>query len=105
VTRQGFEKLSSNDEKLVKKYTEEHFGLVLSGKFYMYRKEVYYLEKNIDFFWEYAFLYKTGIKIGMLENGVFEPNFTFGISFGVFEKGTLYVNEVELHSFLKGEEK
>ena len=72
---QGFEKVSPTDEKEILRFLKEHFELELSGKFYTYRNEIYYTEKNIDFFWEHFFLYKCGIKIGSFENGTFSPNY------------------------------
>jgi hypothetical protein len=47
----------------VAEFLADQFHVTLPGKFYTYRNEVYYGEKNIDFFWENFFLFKTGIKI------------------------------------------
>jgi len=101
---QGFEKLSNTSEKIVASFLEENFRLVLPGKFYTYRNEIYYGEKNIDFFWENFFLFKTGIKIWKLEDGSFEPYFFLWTSFGHFEKNIFEIDLDNLSKLLKWEE-
>lgn len=95
---QGFEKLPSTQERIVQNFVSENFSWHLSGKFYTYRDEIYYAEKNIDFFWENFFLYKAGIKIWKIEHGIFHPNFFFGTNFGLFEKNSLPVNKDMLNT-------
>jgi len=89
---QGFEKLSNTSEKIVTQFLSERFSVSLPGKFYTYRNEIYYGEKNIDYFWENFFFYKMWIKIGKLEDGIFEPNFFLGTNFEIFETNTIPVN-------------
>ncbi len=101
---QGFEKISRKDKKQISGYLKKSFWLKLSGKFYVYRNEVYYTEKNIDFFWEHFFLFKTGIKIGKLENGTFEPNFFLWTNFWVFEKKSIEVDKESINRLLRWEE-
>lgn len=101
---QWFEKLSKTSEKIVSSFLAENFSVTLPWKFYTYRNEIYYGEKNIDFFWENFFLYKAWIKIGKLEDGNFEPNFFLGTNFGIFEKNMLPVNNEMIHSLFSGEE-
>jgi 16S rRNA (cytosine1407-C5)-methyltransferase len=97
---QGFEKVSNTEEKTILNFLEQTFALKLSGKFYTYRNEVYYTEKNIDFFWENFFLYKCGMKIWKLENGIFEPNFFCGINLWKFCKNNLQISTEDLHLLL-----
>jgi hypothetical protein len=101
---QWFEKLSNTAEKTVREFLSDTFSLSLPGKFYTYRSEIYYGEKNIDFFWENFFLFKTGIKIGKIDGWVFEPNFFLGTNFGAFTKNTLSSNPQDIHLLLKWEE-
>ncbi len=100
---QGFEKVSPTDEKEILRFLKESFELELTGKFYTYRNEIYYTEKNIDFFWENFFLYKCGVKIGSFESGTFTPNFYLGVHFWKFEKNTFEISDSSLHLLLKGE--
>ena len=100
---QGFEKVSPTDEKEILHFLKETFELELIGKFYTYRNEIYYTEKNIDFFWENFFLYKCGIKIGSFENGAFTPNYYLGVHFGNFSKNSLELPESEISKILRGE--
>jgi 16S rRNA (cytosine1407-C5)-methyltransferase len=100
---QGFEKVSPTDEKEILRFLEETFALKLSWRFYTYRNEIYYTEKNIDFFWENFFLYKCGIKIGSFENGLFEPNYYLGVHFWLFQKNSLELSETEISTLLRGE--
>jgi len=95
---QGFEKLSNTSEKIVTDFLKNTFKLYLSWKFYTYRNEIYYWEKNIDFFWENFFFYKMWVKIWKLEDGEFHPNFFLGTHFNVFEKNTLPVNSDMIHT-------
>ncbi|MCD5375481.1 NOL1/NOP2/sun family putative RNA methylase [Candidatus Gracilibacteria bacterium] len=101
---QGFEKLSNTAEKTVTEFLIQNFDLTLPGKFYTYRNEIYYGEKNIDYFWENFFLFKAGIKIGKLESGVFEPNYFLGTNFRIFTKNNISIDEKNINSLLKGEE-
>lgn len=101
---QGFEKLSNTAEKTVTEFLENNFKLSLPGKFYTYRNEIYYGNKNIDEFWDLFFFFKTGIKIWKLESGVFEPNFFLWTNFWIFSENTLKVNEKIMNSLLKWEE-
>lgn len=101
---QGFEKVSNTEEKIIQNFLEKNFALSLEGKFYTYRNEIYYTEKNIDFFWENFFLYKCGIKIGKLENGEFHPNFFLGTNFSLFCKNILQINAETLNNLFKWEE-
>ncbi|MCH8518906.1 hypothetical protein LAT59_04050 [Candidatus Gracilibacteria bacterium] len=100
---QGFEKISNTDEKEIQRFLSEHFSLKLSGRYYSYRNEAYYTEKNIDFIWENFFLYKCGIKIGKFENGEFTPNYYLGTHFGKFEKNSLKFSETDASRLLRGE--
>ena len=90
---QWFEKLSNTSEKIVTAFLADNFGLKLPGKFYTYRNEIYYGEKNIEFFWENFFFYKMWVKIWKLEDWTFHPNFFLGTHFGILEKNTLPVNK------------
>ncbi|NDK10195.1 NOL1/NOP2/sun family putative RNA methylase [Candidatus Gracilibacteria bacterium] len=101
---QGFERVSNTDSKIIETFLLHTFGLLLTGKFYTYRNEIYYTEKNIDFFWENFFLFKVGVKIGKLDNGVFEPNFFLGTHFGIFSKNSIKVSDSEIDSLFKGQE-
>jgi len=100
---QWFEKVSNTDEKEVQRFLEEHFSLNLLWRFYTYRNEIYYTEKNIDFIWENFFLYKCGIKIGKFENGEFTPNYHLWTHFWKFKKNTLEVSEEDIQKLLQGE--
>ena len=101
---QWFEKLSNTAEKTVTSFLKTTFWLTLPGKFYTYRNEIYYGEKNIDYFWENFFFYKMWIKIGKLEDWVFEPNFYLGTHFDIFEKNTIPVNTEILQTLYSGGE-
>jgi len=101
---QGFDKLSNTSEKIVTHFLSENFSLELPGKFYTYRNEIYYGEKNIDFFWENFFFYKMWVKIGKLEDGEFHPNFFLGTNFKIFEKNSLPVNDEMLQTLYSGGE-
>ena len=101
---QWFEKISNTEEKTILKFLWETFWLKLKGRFYSYRHEIYYTEKNIDFIWENFFLYKCGIKIGKLENGVFEPNFFLGTNFWIFKKNTICVSQIDIDGLYKGQD-
>ncbi len=101
---QWFEKVSNTDEKIIQHFLKETFNSELTGKFYTYRNEIYYTEKNIDFFWENFFLFKVGCKIWKLENWEFEPNFFCGTDFWIFKKNTISIDEVFLAKLLKWEE-
>ena len=98
---QGFEKVSNNDEKVITQFLEENFSLSLKGKFYTYRNEIYYTEKNIDFFWENFFLFKAGIKIWKLENGEFTPNFFLGTNFWILEKNSVKISPEDIDILYK----
>lgn len=99
---QWFEKLSNTAEKTVCSFLTTTFWLTLPGKFYTYRNEVYYGEKNIDYFWENFFFYKMGVKIWKLSDGVFEPNFYLGTHFGIFENNSIPVNQEIIHTLYSG---
>jgi len=101
---QWFEKLSNTSEKTVTQFLENIFWLKLPGKFYTYRNEIYYGEKNIDFFWENFFFYKMWIKIGKLEDWEFQPNFFLWTNFDVFIKNTLPVNSEMIQTLYSGGE-
>ena len=101
---QGFEKVSNNDEKLVSQTLQDTFWLSLPGKYYTYRNEIYYTQKNIDFFWENFFLFKSGIKIWKIDSWVFEPNFFLGTNFGILDKNTIEVSESEIDNLFKWNE-
>lgn len=101
---QGFEKLSNTAESTINTFLSENFELNLPGKYYSYRNEIYYAEKNIDFFWENFFLFKTGIKIGKLQSGIFEPYFSLGTSFGLFTKNSISLDDASIHSLLQWKE-
>ncbi|MDA9129084.1 NOL1/NOP2/sun family putative RNA methylase [Candidatus Gracilibacteria bacterium] len=101
---QGFEKVSNNDDRMIREFLKTQFSLELIGKFYTYRNEIYYTEKNIDFIWENFFLYKVGTKIGKIENGQFEPNFFLGTNFGIFEKNSFEVEDENIDVLFKGQE-
>ena len=101
---QGFSKVGATDEKEIRKFLRENFWLEIPGKFYSYRNEIYYTQKNIDFFWENFFLYKCGIKIWSFENGVFTPNFYLGTHFWTFEKQSITIAEETLHWLFQGKE-
>jgi len=90
---QWFEKLSNTSEKLVTHFLQNTFSLKLPGKFYTYRNEIYYGEKNIDFFWENFFFYKMWVKIWKIEDWEFHPNFFLWTHFGIFETNSLPVNQ------------
>jgi len=101
---QGFEKASNTIEKTIDTFLRDTFQLSLPGKYYMYRNEIYYWEKNIDFFWENFFLFKTGIKIGKLDGWVFQPYFSLGTNFGVFEKNSISVDEKSIQVLFQWKE-
>jgi len=98
---QGFEKLSNTSEKIVTQFLEKTFGLSLPWKFYTYRDEIYYGEKNIEFFWENFFFYKMWVKIGKLENWEFHPNFFSWTSFWIFRTHTLELQTHEVDILFK----
>lgn len=100
---QWFEKVSNTDEKEIHRFLEENFSLTLPWKFYTYRNEIYYTEKNIDFIWENFFLYKCGIKIGKFENGEFTPNYHLWTHFWKFEKNAFEVTSEEEVKLLRWE--
>ena len=100
---QWFEKVSNTEDKHILNFLSENFWLELSWKFYKYRNEVYYTEKNIDFIWENFFLYKVWTKIGKVENGQFEPNFFLGTNFWIFEKNSVEVDEKCIEILFKGD--
>ncbi len=93
---QGFIKVSNNDEKTIHNFIESRFWFSLAGKFYSYRNEIYYTEKNIDFFWENFFLFKVWIKIGLIENGEFTPHFFLWTHFWIFLNNTLLCSSSEI---------
>lgn len=99
---QWFEKVSNNEHKHIINFLNETFWLSFTGKFYVYRNEVYYTEKNIDFFWENFFLFKAGIKVGKLESGIFEPNFFLGSNFWIFSKNTIAITSQNLNVLFRG---
>ena len=101
---QGFEKVSNTEEKTILKFLEEFFWFNLKGKFYTYRNEIYYTEKNIDFIWENFFLYKSWIKIGTLESWIFEPNFFLWTNFWIFKKNTILMSSSDIDILFKGQE-
>lgn len=101
---QGFSKVSNTDEKIITSFLQDTFNLSLPGRYYSYLDEIYYAEKNIDFFWENFFLFKTGIKIGKLENGSFTPNFFLWTHFWILTKNVIEVDSQTLHRLYKGEE-
>ena len=101
---QWFEKLSNTAEKTVDTFLLENFNLRLPGKYYTYRNEIYYGEKNIDYFWENFFLFKTGIKIWKLDGWIFEPNFFLGTNFSIFEKNSIPVDEETIWILFKWQE-
>ena len=101
---QWFEKVSNNDEKLIQEFLRNIFSLELSWKFYTYRNEIYYTEKNIDFIWENLFLYKVWTKIGKIENGQFESNFFLGTNFWIFEKNSIEVDDESIDILFKWQE-
>ena len=101
---QGFEKLSNTAEKTVTEFLIQNFDLTLPGKFYTYRNEIYYGEKNIDYFWENFFLFKAWIKIWKLESWVFEPNYFLWTNFRIFTKNNISIDEKNINSLLKWEE-
>jgi 16S rRNA (cytosine1407-C5)-methyltransferase len=100
---QGFEKVSNTDEKVIIEFFKTSFNYDIKGKFYTYRDEIYYTEKNIDFIWENFFLYKCGIKIGKLQNWVFTPSYHAWVHFWKFTKNTLEIHEEDIQQLLRGE--
>ena len=100
---QGFKKVSNTEIKIIHNFLEHTFSLQLKGKFYTYRNEIYYTEKNIDYIWENFFLYKCGIKIWKIEDGNFEPNFFLGTNFWFFEKNSVKVDEKCIDILFRGD--
>ena len=101
---QWFEKLAKRSEKIMQSFLTANFGLSLKGRFYTYRNEVYYSEIFPDTFWENFFFFQCGVKIGRIENGVFEPNFFLWTHFCIFQKRSIAVSSTELHTLFCGGE-
>ena len=100
---QGFAKVSNTDERVIQEFFRNTFEYNIKGKFYTYRDEIYYTEKNIDYIWENFFLYKCGIKIGKLQNWAFIPYYHTWVHFWRFEKNSLELTSEDISKLLRWE--
>jgi 16S rRNA (cytosine1407-C5)-methyltransferase len=102
--RQNYEKLSSNDMKMIQNFYMDTFTIDISSKYlYTYRWEIYMSSKSIYDLWEQLFFYQIGRKIGTLDNGEFIPNF-YGSPKTIKKNWIIELSKKEIHTLYTGYE-
>lgn len=101
--KQNFEKLSRNEESLVKEFFE-NFAYDLSWKYlYKYKDEIHLTSENLNYLWDKIFLYKIWINIWNIKDNSFVPTY-YAWTFEKFSKKTLLLWKDELNKLLRWEE-
>lgn len=102
--RQNYEKLSSNDTKLITEFYKNIFAVDISDMYiYTYRWDIYLSKQTVHDLWEKLFFYQIGKKIGSFENGEFIPNF-YGNTSKKAQIWTINLLKKDINTLYKGEE-
>ena len=99
--KQNFEKLSKNEESLVKDFFDS-FDYDLKWKYlYKYKWEIHLTSEKLNNVWDKIFLYKIGVNIWNIKDNSFVPTYYAG-TFDIFETNTIILDKNDLDKILKG---
>ncbi len=99
--KQNFEKLSRNEESLVKEFFDAFWYDLKWKYFYNYKWEIHICSENLNSLWDKIFLYKIWVNIWNIKDNAFVPTYYAG-TFEKFEKNTIVLDKDNLDKLLKG---
>lgn len=99
--KQNYEKLSKNEEKLVREFFLNNFSEKLEWYYlYKYKSDICIVSENLNYIWDKIFLYKIWVQIWEVKDSIFYPTF-FAWTFKKFKKWLIEVNKEELDRYFK----